>query len=34
VSTDKGDVHGDTEGIKTVENLAANMAWLIKKLAD
>ena len=30
----KGEVHGDAEGIKTVENLAVNMAWLIKKIAD
>jgi len=31
---EKGEVLQDTEGIKTVENLAANMAWLVKKLAE
>lgn len=29
-----GEVTGDEEGIQTVRNLAANMAWLLKKLAD
>jgi multimeric flavodoxin WrbA len=28
----KGDVAGDEEGLKTMENLGKNMAWLIKKL--
>lgn len=28
----KGDVEGDEEGLKTMENLGKNMAWLIKKL--
>ncbi|MBN2475492.1 MAG: flavodoxin family protein [Pirellulales bacterium] len=30
----KGEVTGDTEGIETVRTLAANMAWLIKRLVD
>jgi len=30
----KGEVSGDEEGIDTVKTLAANMAWLMKKLAD
>jgi len=29
----KGEVTGDAEGIETVKTLAANMAWLMKKLA-
>lgn len=28
----KGDVQEDAEGLQTIRNLAANMAWLIKKL--
>ena len=28
----KGDVKGDKEGLKTMEDLGRNMAWLIKKL--
>jgi multimeric flavodoxin WrbA len=28
----KGDVAGDEEGMRTMENLGKNMAWLIKKL--
>jgi multimeric flavodoxin WrbA len=28
----KGDVAGDEEGLKTMEDLGENMAWLIKKL--
>jgi multimeric flavodoxin WrbA len=28
----KGDVAGDKEGLKTMEDLGENMAWLIKKL--
>jgi len=28
----KGDVEGDEEGMKTMEDLGRNMAWLIKKL--
>jgi multimeric flavodoxin WrbA len=28
----KGDVAGDEEGLKTMENLGKNMSWLIKKL--
>ncbi len=31
---EKGEVSGDTEGIETVKNVAANMAWLMRKLAD
>jgi len=30
----KGEVSEDSEGLKTIENLAANIAWVIKKLAD
>ncbi len=30
----KGEVAGDDEGIATIRDLAGNMAWLIKKLAD
>jgi len=33
VGKDKGDVTGDEEGMKTIETLADNMAWLMKKLA-
>jgi len=28
----KGDVNDDEEGIKTIRDLAANMAWVMKKL--
>lgn len=28
----KGDVEGDEEGMKTMDDLGSNMAWLIKKL--
>ena len=28
----KGDVEGDEEGMKTMDHLGSNMAWLIKKL--
>jgi multimeric flavodoxin WrbA len=31
---EKGEVTADTEGMDTVKTLAANMAWLMKKLAD
>jgi len=30
----KGEVTDDAEGLETVKNLAANMAWLLRKLAD
>ncbi len=30
---EKGEVADDAEGLQTVKNLAANMAWLMKKLA-
>jgi len=30
----KGEITGDEEGIETIKNLAANMAWLMKKLGD
>jgi multimeric flavodoxin WrbA len=30
---EKGEVQNDAEGLKTVQNLASNMAWLMKKLA-
>ena len=29
---EKGEVQNDAEGIATIKNLAANMAWLLKKL--
>lgn len=32
IGRDKGDVLNDTEGIKTMETLGENMAWLIKKI--
>ena len=32
VGNKKGDVEGDEEGLKTMEDLGRNMAWLIKKL--
>jgi multimeric flavodoxin WrbA len=31
---EKGEVANDSEGMQTVKTLAANMAWLMKKLAD
>jgi multimeric flavodoxin WrbA len=31
---EKGEVQNDAEGLETVRNLALNMAWLMKKLAD
>ena len=31
---DKGDVNNDAEGIETIRHLAANMAWVMKKLAE
>lgn len=31
---EKGEVQNDAEGLTTVKNLAANMAWLLKKLHD
>jgi multimeric flavodoxin WrbA len=30
---EKGEVQNDAEGLQTVRNLAANMAWLLRKLA-
>jgi len=30
----KGEIEQDTEAVETIRNLADNMAWLIKKLAD
>jgi hypothetical protein len=27
-----GEVSDDAEGLKTMDNLAANMAWLLKKI--
>jgi multimeric flavodoxin WrbA len=32
VGLKRGDVKSDAEGMKTVENLAKNMAWLLKKI--
>lgn len=32
VGREKGEVQNDAEGMTTVKNLAANMAWLLKKL--
>ena len=29
-----GEVTNDTEGIETIQKMAANMAWLLKKIAD
>ncbi len=34
VAYHKGDVNSDEEGIATVRNLAENMAWLMKRIAD
>jgi len=34
VGREKGEVLQDDEGLETVRNLAANMAWLMKKLGD
>jgi multimeric flavodoxin WrbA len=34
VGSKKGDVANDEEGMKTMEDLGRNMAWLIKKLKD
>ena len=31
---EKGEVTSDEEGMQTIRNLAGNMAWLLKKLAD
>lgn len=31
---EKGEVEKDEEGLRTVDTLAANMAWLLKKLGD
>ena len=28
----KGEVSSDTEGLETIRNLAANVAWLLRKL--
>ena len=32
VGNKKGEVETDEEGLKTIETLGRNMAWLIKKL--
>jgi len=34
VAREKGEVENDAEGLKTIETLAHNMAWLMKKLGD
>ena len=34
IGKDKGEVTGDEEGMKTIETLAENMAWLMRKLYD
>ena len=34
IGRDIGQVEGDEEGIKTMQDLGTNMAWLMKKLAD
>lgn len=34
IGNKKGEVENDGEGIKTMENLGKNMAWLIKKIKD
>jgi multimeric flavodoxin WrbA len=31
---EKGDVDSDVEGIRTMQRLGQNMAWLVKKIAD
>ncbi len=33
MALDKGELAGDEEGMKTIRTLAANMAWVMKKLA-
>lgn len=30
----EGDVEGDEEGIRTMETLGQNLAWLLKKTLD
>jgi len=30
----KGEINGDEEGMETIRNLAGNMAWVMKKLAE
>jgi len=32
IAREKGEVHNDAEGLTTVRTLAANMAWLLKRL--
>ncbi|MBN1911770.1 MAG: flavodoxin family protein [Pirellulales bacterium] len=34
IGREKGDVEHDEEGLETIDNLAANMAWTMKKLAQ
>jgi multimeric flavodoxin WrbA len=34
IGREAGEVEQDEEGMKTLENLAMNMSWLMKKLAD
>jgi len=34
VGREKGEVQSDAEGLDTIRNLAKNMAWLMKKLAE
>jgi multimeric flavodoxin WrbA len=33
IGLNKGDVEKDEEGLKTMEDLGKNMAWLLKKLS-
>lgn len=32
IGREKGDVQGDAEGLKTMQDLGSNMAWLLKKI--
>jgi multimeric flavodoxin WrbA len=34
IGREKGEVEGDEEGVRTMENLGRNMAWLLKKLEE
>ena len=34
IGREKGEVARDEEGIRTMQNLGRNMAWLLKKLAN
>ncbi|MCP4713595.1 MAG: flavodoxin family protein, partial [Deltaproteobacteria bacterium] len=34
IGAQKGDVEADAEGIETMQNLGANMAWLLNKVQE